>query len=1345
MQSTLNVLAIDATITINEPTEFIFTYGDTSSETTYEYDGNANDRITVTSNNENIVKVDVLDNRIIATPVNAGETTITISAPATPQYNAVTKDIAVTVKPKPIVVTWTSGDFTYDGTEKSVSATITNLVSGDAMPTLTYSENIKTYAGNYTAKVETISDSNYTTVGGTNINYNWKIRKAKRTIEITSELTLEYGESGEILFTYDGEDTVASVLSTASTVATALMQDELNGGTVIVGTEGAGRCNIVVTIPATQNYESVEGICEVTVLAAEPELEIADTQIELTYGDAPVSTTYTYSGNGKVVVSVSDSTVVKAKLVGNQIIITPLGATINSVATVTITTAATAQYTETSKEITVIINPRPISVEWNENEFTYDGREKEVVVSNIINLVSGDKIDFTYSGNKEILAGNYVAEIIGITGEDANNYTVTGGQNVTHNFVIKKADREINVQNEISLVYGTNGTVEFKYTGEDVEATVVNSDNNVATITYEDGIKKGTVTITPVGAGESTVTINVPESDNYNAGTKTFKVKVSPTIPELEISNPDVELTYGDNPKEILYNYTGNGEVTVTSSDNNIVTGTATVSTIVITPGNVGTATLTIKTSATPQYESIEATINVTVVPRPIEVRWGITVFIYDGTEKTLTATIRNIVPGDTITIDGYTGNTATEIGTYTATITSISNSNYTLDGGKNLTTTWKIRELLPPDIIVKQGEEIIESGTWASGDVTVTIEEIQINGQDITYEYSYNGEDWIHYSGPFVISREYIDRTIYARAYNSENGMAMSLIGEYNLKLDKTDPGIRATSIETTGGINGIISKDSTITVNITIEDLISGINSADFTAEDIEVILTYKGIATKLTDISKILVADSQNVGLEQGNYKYTLTLSGIKGNGRLDIRIPEKSIYDRALRYNQTTTINLNLTADNEGPEVGIIETSADSYGRIFGDEVELKVEATDNSGIASYEWQYSKDGITWNTFETDTTKAEISEVIYNAINEGAHYFRVIVSDTIGNTSISQTATVNINMTMNRKPTIRFETKQLSATEVKITAIIKSTRAIESIKVNASEFDKALWRDKVVKVNNELTLTIDYIATSNGTYSWTVVDDLANKVTEKINITTIDDTRVVVAYKTFNATEYALAKITFEGNQDMRIVRVEKPNGDVINILKGNECAGMTFSTSKFTRNITVKLEDFEKNTTFVFENKSFIETSVKVTEDIDTNIMYVRIAQGVNLFDTLFGDTFDNQDAELLVKQMLSKTVGINGSIENYYGISNTSMALKVSDQDDLMALEYLASETRNGETLRMNQYGDPEKLKATVAQNGIGTDSNYRSENKTGIMNFGDILNWTGSTIKKTFRITMRAR
>ena len=223
-----------------------------------------------------------------------------------------------------------------------------------------------------------------------------------------------------------------------------------------------------------------------------------------------------------------------------------------------------------------------------------------------------------------------------------------------------------------------------------------------------------------------------------------------------------------------------------------------------------------------------------------------------------------------------------------------------------------------------------------------------------------------------------------------------MSLIGQYKLKLDKTNPSIRATEIETTNSVSGIINKDSKITVKLTVEDLISGINDNEFTIEDTKVIVMYRGIQTELTDIKKVLTADASNSGLEYGDYKYTLTLEGITENGSIYLKIGEKSVYDRALRYNEATSINLNIKADNEGPEVGIIKTSADSYGRIFGDEAELSVTARDESGIKSYEWQFSRDGKTWETFEIDETSAELSEVFYKAIKEGAHYFRVIVSD-------------------------------------------------------------------------------------------------------------------------------------------------------------------------------------------------------------------------------------------------------------------------------------------------------------------------------------------------------------
>ena len=1335
LKAKLTVVPKEPTITVNEPSEFVFVYGDNSSETTYNYDGNGT--VTVVSNNENIATVKTIDNRIVVTPVNVGTTTITIKASETPQYKAGSKDINVTVKPRPIILKWSSGDFIYDGTEKQVTATVTNLIQNDEV-TLTYKDNAKTNAGRYTAEVTAVDNPNYTVVDGMNIRYNWEIKKAPREIQMPEELILDYGTNGEIEYTFTGEDTTATVESTATSVATIKHNAGQNGGRITVTPEGAGKCNVVVTVPETENYAEATAICKITVNAIEPTLEIEDTDITLTYGDAPFTTRYTYNGNGRITVAVSDSEVITAIVTGNEIIITPVG---EGKATVSVTSAPTSQYTETTKTINVTVKPLPVILEWNANEFVYDGREKEVFAT-VKNLVGNDTVELTYAGNKAILAGNYTAEA---TGTNNHNYTVVSGENITHDWVIKKAERIIDVQDEISLVYGTDGSVEFKYNGEDVTASVLNGNDNVATIKYEDGNNKGTITITPVGLGESIVTINVPESENYGAGTKTFVIKVSRAVPEISVSEKDIKFIYGDNTRNIPYTYTGNGRITATTSDANVASADVSDTTINITPGKVGTATITLTIEETSQYSSITATINVTVKPRPIDVKWGVTTFIYDGTEKTITGTVRNVVPGDVVTITEYEGNKATEKGTYTARVIAVSNDNYTVDGGLNLTTTWEIKELLPPDIIVKQDGNIIESGTWASGDVEVTIQSDVITGVEVTYEYSFNGDDWFAYNGTFTISRETRETTIYARAYNKGNGAVMSLIGQYKLKLDKTNPSIRATEIETTNSVSGIINKDSKITVKLTVEDLISGINDNEFTIEDIKVIVMYRGIQTELTDIKKVLTADASNSGLEYGGYKYTLTLEGITENGGIYLKIGEKSVYDRSLRYNEATSINLNIKADNEGPEVGIIKTSADSYGRIFGNEAELSVTAKDESGIKSYEWQLSRDGKTWETFKTDETSAELSEVIYKAIKEGAHYFRVIVSDIIGNTTTSETARVNVNMLINRKPTIRFETEQISATKVKIIGIIKSTREIESIKVNASEFDKGEWQDRTVKTNNELTITMDYIATSNGTYAWTVVDDLENTVTEKINITTIDESRVIVVYTKYGATEYSRARIEFEGNQLMRIVRVEKPNGDKINIVKGTECDGMSFNTTNYKKNVTVRLNSFEKGTKFIFENKAGLETEVEVNEDIDTKVMYIRVAEGLKKFNEIYGDTFSIKEAEVLVRQMLSKTKGINGSIEPYYGISGTSLAARVSEQEQLTAIGYLSAATNSGGTLKMNQYGDPEKVKATVKQKDTNTYTTYLGGNVTGVTSYGSILNWTGSAIKNTFRMTLRAR
>ena len=85
----------------------------------------------------------------------------------------------------------------------------------------------------------------------------------------------------------------------------------------------------------------------------------------------------------------------------------------------------------------------------------------------------------------------------------------------THNWVIEKAEREINLISNINLIFGTPENIEFTYTGDDVTQEVVSSNTNVLNVTLQDGENKGTIEATGVSAGTATITLTIPESENY--------------------------------------------------------------------------------------------------------------------------------------------------------------------------------------------------------------------------------------------------------------------------------------------------------------------------------------------------------------------------------------------------------------------------------------------------------------------------------------------------------------------------------------------------------------------------------------------------------------------------------------------------------------------------------------------------------------------------------------------------------------------------------------------------------------------------------------------------------------
>lgn len=82
------------------------------------------------------------------------------------------------------------------------------------------------------------------------------------------------------------------------------------------------------------------------------------------------------------------------------------------------------------------------------------------------------------------------------------------------------------------------------------------------------------------------------------------------------------------------------------------------------------------------------------ITAKPVTLSWTEPEsLVYSGEAKTVTATVTagSICGDDEVTVTNFTDNTKTDVGSYTATATELSNANYTLTGGTNVTYAWAI------------------------------------------------------------------------------------------------------------------------------------------------------------------------------------------------------------------------------------------------------------------------------------------------------------------------------------------------------------------------------------------------------------------------------------------------------------------------------------------------------------------------------------------------------------------------------------------------------------------------------------------------------------------------------
>ncbi len=220
---------------------------------------------------------------------NAGTYTATATGLDNPNYQLPTEGTTqeYTIAPRPVELSWSASSFTYDGSEKTVTATIENLVNNDNCA-LTYRDNAKTGHGSYTAEVTALGNDNYTLTNGTGLTHSWSIGKAVVSFSVsgnshtydgspkTAVVTQDAGQTpipaGGYTVTYDGEDsqTEAGTYDIAVTITNGNFCFADGKDSMVVGQLSIGEQ--AVDIPAADDTEFVYNGAEQTYNIAESEL-----------------------------------------------------------------------------------------------------------------------------------------------------------------------------------------------------------------------------------------------------------------------------------------------------------------------------------------------------------------------------------------------------------------------------------------------------------------------------------------------------------------------------------------------------------------------------------------------------------------------------------------------------------------------------------------------------------------------------------------------------------------------------------------------------------------------------------------------------------------------------------------------------------------------------------------------------------------------------------------------------------------------------------------------------------------------------------------------------------------
>lgn len=416
--------------------------------------------------------------------------------------------------------------------------------------------------------------------------------------------------------------------------------------------------------------------------------------------------------------------------------------------------------------------------------------------------------------------------------------------------------------------------------------------------------------------------------------------------------SPTLTLEYGTKDN-FTYTYDGDGTLSAISGSTTIARVSLNTSnkTITVTPVKVGETTLTLSAGETNRFFAASATATIKVTYGKITLPSSVS-FVYNGKTQNYPSL------GDGCTITGETS--ATNVGTYTVSLSLDSNHEWSDGTRTNKTATWSITQK-----------------SINSSDITKTVN---------PSSYTYDGNAKV----PTVTVRDT------SRNVNLVAGTDYDITG-YG---ENTKAGNPIITIVGKGNY-----KDTT---TATFEIKPKNLNSSDIVATLSETKYEYDKTAKKPT----VTIKDGEKVLTENADYKVTYTNNVEVGTATVTIQ--------GSGNYTGTI-IKTFIIEDTTPPTVPVItakynSSTGNTYnsGVWTNQNVYISLLSTDLSGIAKYQYQEGGTSGTWRDMPTGGAR------IWSSTIDKTVYFRAM--DKHGNYSGTSNITIRIDKIMPTLGTIK-----------------------------------------------------------------------------------------------------------------------------------------------------------------------------------------------------------------------------------------------------------------------------------------------------------------------------------